>query len=234
MWRLTWRTGQTTWIWRTTSPTGSGSCWSTASSGSSPTSPAARSPIPTSPWRSSKKSQILFCSIIYITIIYIDRLFTVLMCRIRRKTLYYMYNIVFPCMMMSTLTVLVFCMPPDSGEKIALGVTVILAFSVFMLAIAEKMPETSESIPLIGEPRSLVKLLVNTPINQHFTISGIYLTFVMAMTTISIIMTVIVLNFFYRGPILTEVPPWARRWVYTVDMNSTGHLPSCPLCVPQL
>ena len=70
--------------------------------------------------------------------------------RIRRKTLYYMYNIVFPCMMMSTLTVLVFCMPPDSGEKIALGVTVILAFSVFMLAIAERMPETSESIPLIG------------------------------------------------------------------------------------
>ena len=61
-----------------------------------------------------------------------------------------MYNIVFPCMMMSTLTVLVFCMPPDSGEKIALGVTVILAFSVFMLAIAERMPETSESIPLIG------------------------------------------------------------------------------------
>ena len=62
----------------------------------------------------------------------------------------YRYNIVFPCMMMSTLTVLVFCLPPDSGEKIALGVTVLLAFSVFMLAIAEKMPETSESIPLIG------------------------------------------------------------------------------------
>ncbi len=48
------------------------------------------------------------------------------------------------------LTVLVFCLPPDSGEKIALGVTVLLAFSVFMLAIAEKMPETSASIPLIG------------------------------------------------------------------------------------
>ena len=28
---------------------------------------------------------------------------------------------------------------------------VILAFSVFMLAIAERMPETSESIPLIGD-----------------------------------------------------------------------------------
>jgi len=107
---------------------------------------------------------------------------------IRRKTLYYMYNIVFPCMMMSTLTVLVFCLPPDSGEKIALGVTVLLAFSVFMLAIAEKMPETSESIPLIG----------------------IYLTTVMAITCVSIIMTVIVLSFFYRGPTLTHVPAWAQ------------------------
>ena len=76
--------------------------------------------------------------------------FNMFFLRIRRKTLYYMYNIVFPCMMMSTLILLVFCMPPDSGEKIALGVTVILAFSVFMLAIAEQMPETSESIPLIG------------------------------------------------------------------------------------
>lgn len=69
---------------------------------------------------------------------------------IRRKTLYYMHNVVAPCMMMSALTLMVFCLPPDSGEKIALGITVLLAFSVFMLAIAEKMPETSESIPLIG------------------------------------------------------------------------------------
>jgi nicotinic acetylcholine receptor len=53
--------------------------------------------------------------------------------------------------MMSVLTLLVFCLPPESGEKIALGITVLLAFSVFMLAIAEKMPETSESIPLIGK-----------------------------------------------------------------------------------
>uniref|UniRef100_A0A914VAA8 Uncharacterized protein n=1 Tax=Plectus sambesii TaxID=2011161 RepID=A0A914VAA8_9BILA len=87
---------------------------------------------------------------------------------IRRKTLYYMYNVVFPCMMMSALTLLVFCLPPDSGEKIALGITVLLAFSVFVLAIAEKMPETSDSMPLIG----------------------IYLTVVMGMTSVSVVMTV--------------------------------------------
>ncbi|KAK8783525.1 hypothetical protein V5799_010110 [Amblyomma americanum] len=111
--------------------------------------------------------------------------------RIRRKTLYYMYNVVLPCIMMSVLTLLVFCLPPDSGEKIALGVTVLLAFSVFMLAIAEKMPETSESIPLLG----------------------IYLTAVMAITSISVVMTVIVLNFHYRGPSRKEVPSWLRQLV---------------------
>ena len=69
---------------------------------------------------------------------------------IRRKILYYLYNVILPCIMMSVLTLLVFCLPPESGEKIALGVTVLLAFSVFMLAISEKLPETSESIPLLG------------------------------------------------------------------------------------
>ena len=71
--------------------------------------------------------------------------------RIRRRILYYLYSVVFPCVMLSILTLLVFCLPPESGEKIALGITVLLAFSVFMLAIAESMPETSEYIPLISK-----------------------------------------------------------------------------------
>uniref|UniRef100_A0A915PPN4 Uncharacterized protein n=1 Tax=Setaria digitata TaxID=48799 RepID=A0A915PPN4_9BILA len=107
---------------------------------------------------------------------------------IRRKTLYYLYNVVFPCLMMSVLTLLVFVLPPDSSEKIALGITVLLAFSVFVLAIAEKMPETSDSMPLIG----------------------IYLTIVMLITSISVVMTVMVLNFHHRGPFDRPVPEWVR------------------------
>ena len=41
-------------------------------------------------------------------------------------------------------------MRPDSGEKVTLGLTVLLAFSVFMLLIAESMPATSSFVPLIG------------------------------------------------------------------------------------
>lgn len=77
-----------------------------------------------------------------------DVTFTV---HIRRRTLYYLYNVIFPCIMMSALTLLVFCLPPDSGEKITMGITVLLAFSVFMLTVAEDLPETSEFIPLLSK-----------------------------------------------------------------------------------
>ncbi|ELU14382.1 hypothetical protein CAPTEDRAFT_204309 [Capitella teleta] len=108
---------------------------------------------------------------------------------IRRRTVYYLYNVIFPCVMMSTLTVLVFCLPPDSGEKITMGITVLLAFSVFLLRMGEDLPETSEFIPLLS----------------------IYLTIVMGMTSVSVIMTVFVLNLHHRGPNNTPVPPWLHK-----------------------
>ena len=68
---------------------------------------------------------------------------------IRRRMPYYLYNVIFPCIM-SALTLLVFCLPPDSGENITMGITVLLAFSAFMLTVAEDLPETSEFIPLLS------------------------------------------------------------------------------------
>ncbi|KAL4216813.1 Neuronal acetylcholine receptor subunit alpha-7 [Mactra antiquata] len=42
-----------------------------------------------------------------------------------------------------------FLLPPESGEKITLGLSVLLTITVFMLMVADKMPQTSESISLI-------------------------------------------------------------------------------------
>ena len=53
--------------------------------------------------------------------------------------------------MLSVLTLLTFWLPPTSGEKVSLGLSVFLAFSMFMLLIAEEVPATSESVPLIGK-----------------------------------------------------------------------------------
>ena len=70
---------------------------------------------------------------------------------LRRKPLFYMMNVMLPCMMLSLLVLLVFYMPANSGEKVSLGITVLLSFSVFQLLVAEVMPETSDNTPAISE-----------------------------------------------------------------------------------
>ncbi|XP_046583914.1 neuronal acetylcholine receptor subunit alpha-10-like [Haliotis rubra] len=103
---------------------------------------------------------------------------------LRRRVLYYFFNVIIPCMLLSSLSLTGFLLPPDSGEKVTLGLTVLLAFSVFMLLVAENMPPTSEYIPLIG----------------------IYLTVIMAMSAISVALSVFVLNCHHKGGLLNRPP----------------------------
>lgn len=103
---------------------------------------------------------------------------------LRRRVLYYAFNVIIPCVLLSMLTLTGFLLPPESGEKVTLGLTVLLAFSVFMLLIAENMPPTSEYIPLIG----------------------IYLTVIMSMSGLSVVFSVFVLNIHHRGS-LAKCPP---------------------------
>nr|KAG5703106.1 hypothetical protein BaRGS_012168 [Batillaria attramentaria] len=110
---------------------------------------------------------------------------------LRRRTLYYTYNVIIPCVMLSTLTLLVFWMSPESGEKVTLGLTVLLAFSVFMLLIAENMPATSSYVPLIG----------------------IYLTSVMGLTSLSVILAVVVSNISVRGRKDKVMPRFLRTCI---------------------
>ena len=69
---------------------------------------------------------------------------------LKRKSSFYIFNLLLPCILISFLAPLGFYLPADSGEKVSLGVTVLLALTVFQLMVAEIMPP-SENVPLIGE-----------------------------------------------------------------------------------
>ncbi|XP_017783651.1 PREDICTED: neuronal acetylcholine receptor subunit alpha-7 isoform X12 [Nicrophorus vespilloides] len=49
---------------------------------------------------------------------YVDVTFTI---QIRRRTLYYFFNLIVPCVLISSMALLGFTLPPDSGEKLTLG-----------------------------------------------------------------------------------------------------------------
>merc|ERR1711981_1505381 len=117
---------------------------------------------------------------------YLDITFNITM---RRKTLFYTVNLIIPCMGISFLTVLVFYLPSDSGEKVSLSISILLSLTVFFLLLAEIIPPTSLVVPLLGK----------------------FVLFTMILDTFSICVTVVVLNVHFRSPQTHTMAPWVRR-----------------------
>lgn len=69
---------------------------------------------------------------------------------IRRRPLYYVFNMVFPCLLITMVAFLGFFLPPSSTEKVSMGITTLLSITVYLMLVAESMPPTSEQLPLLG------------------------------------------------------------------------------------
>ncbi|CAF0864128.1 unnamed protein product [Adineta ricciae] len=109
----------------------------------------------------------------------------------KRNHRFYVNQMIFPFTILSCLTLFVFWLPPDSGEKITLTITILLALTVFLQVISEYTPKASSTLPIIG----------------------LYFNVNLILVLISVVLTVVVLNFHYRGPKKSRVPAWCRRLV---------------------
>lgn len=109
---------------------------------------------------------------------------------LRRKTLFYTVNLIVPCVGISYLSVLVFYLPADSGEKIALCINILLSQTMFFLLISEIIPSTSLAMPLLGK----------------------YILFTMVLVAFSVVITIIILNVHYRKPSTHKMAPWVRSF----------------------
>ena len=69
----------------------------------------------------------------------------------KRRILYYLTNLIIPCIIISFLAFLSFCLPVQSGERIALVITMLLSMTVYMMLIFNFMPPSSEVIPLVSK-----------------------------------------------------------------------------------
>lgn len=69
----------------------------------------------------------------------------------RRESGFYVLNIGVPTIFISLATVAVFLLHPESGEKISLCVTNVLALIIFQQLIAANMPPTGDRTPVIGK-----------------------------------------------------------------------------------
>ncbi|XP_029929900.1 acetylcholine receptor subunit gamma [Myripristis murdjan] len=109
---------------------------------------------------------------------------------IQRKPLFYIINIIAPCVLFSSLGLLVYFLPAKAGgQKCTMSIATLLGQTVFLLLIAKKVPETSKAVPLIGK----------------------YLMFVMSVTTMVVMNCVIVLNVSLRTPSTHKMTDKVRK-----------------------
>jgi len=113
---------------------------------------------------------------------YLDITFII---KLRRRTLYYFFNLIVPCVLIASMAVLGFTLPPDSGEKLSLGVTILLSLTIFLNTVSAIIPITSDS-PLIGT----------------------YFNCIMFMVASSVVTTILVLNYHHRQQDTHEMPEW--------------------------
>ncbi|XP_037037732.1 acetylcholine receptor subunit alpha-type acr-16-like [Bradysia coprophila] len=69
---------------------------------------------------------------------------------LKRRTVYYFFNLLVPCGLIGFLSVLGFTLPPESGEKLPLGASILFSLIVFLNMISESMPASSDAVPLLG------------------------------------------------------------------------------------
>ncbi|XP_052049325.1 acetylcholine receptor subunit gamma isoform X2 [Apodemus sylvaticus] len=98
---------------------------------------------------------------------------------IQRKPLFYVINIIAPCVLISSVAILIYFLPAKAGgQKCTVAINVLLAQTVFLFLVAKKVPETSQAVPLISK----------------------YLTFLMVVTILIVVNSVVVLNVSLRSP----------------------------------
>ena len=121
---------------------------------------------------------------------FIDVTFTI---HVQRRVLFYVVNLIAPCIVLSALIIFSFQLPPESGERMGVVITILLGLTVFMLLLTDNVPRTSEVIPLIAK----------------------YSFVVMVEIAVSLICTCFVLRVFHRHS-SRKMPLWVRHLVFKV------------------
>ena len=109
--------------------------------------------------------------------------------KIRRKPLFYIVNLIIPCVGIFYLSILVFYLPAQSGEKTALAIAILVSQTLYFTLVIEVIPATSLTLPLLGR----------------------YLLFSMVLVAVSVCLATIVLNLHYRKPSTHRMPNWVRN-----------------------
>ena len=119
---------------------------------------------------------------------------------LKRKPLYYIFNVITPCLVLAVTILFGFFLPPESGERISLTITILLAVAVFLQLVSDSLPRNSDSIPILA----------------------VFYMVIMTESALSLITTCTVLVFHFRASARgVERPP---QWMRSFFLKKVGRL----------
>lgn len=132
---------------------------------------------------------------------------------LKRRRFFFYLNVIFPVVLMSLTSSLVFALPADSGEKMGLSITVLLTYAVYLTLVNDAMPRTSMEVSLMG----------------------VYLMLLLIVCTLNVVLTACILRLHHR-PDSHPVPHWlhytalvlGRILRYTDHKDAPRHVNSEP------
>ncbi|THD24715.1 Neuronal acetylcholine receptor subunit alpha-2 [Fasciola hepatica] len=103
-----------------------------------------------------------------------------------RHSAIYTYILIVPSVLLSSLTSVIFWLPPESPSKIVLAMNVFVAFLLLHLLLENMTPSAASSFPLLGA----------------------YFCFNMGVITISMFLSCITVNLHFRADHTRDIPRW--------------------------
>ena len=70
---------------------------------------------------------------------------------LKRNPGYYLLNLIVPTMTLSMISVLMFWLPPECGDRVSFGITIMLSFTVTMMMVADVTPRSGSDLPILSQ-----------------------------------------------------------------------------------
>ncbi|KAK3590732.1 hypothetical protein CHS0354_030967 [Potamilus streckersoni] len=88
----------------------------------------------------------------------------------KRKYQFVLINIISPIIVLNVINMVVFRIPPNSGERISFSVTVLLSYVVFLTTVMDNIPRTSSPVSLLS-----VYLIIRMILSACLTMETVFI-----------------------------------------------------------
>ncbi|XP_069108504.1 neuronal acetylcholine receptor subunit alpha-2-like [Argopecten irradians] len=116
-----------------------------------------------------------------------------------RRPTYYFMNMIFPVVLISFLTTIVFILPVESGERISFSITVLLSLALLLTLISDNMPTTS----------------------VHTSVLSIYIMCILTLSSLSVFLTSLNLRLYHQEE-QTDISNWLKLFTTKVLLRCKG------------